>query len=121
MDFMKFMTEFHQNGCIVKELNQTFIALIPKCTNPETMKDYRPISLIRSLYKLLAKVLAGRMRKVIGSVVGESHMAFVHNRQILDSFVIAEDIIHHWKKNKDGGLLVKLDFEKAYDSLDHGF
>ncbi|KAK3229173.1 hypothetical protein Dsin_001054 [Dipteronia sinensis] len=46
-------------------------------------------------------------------------MAFVRNRQIIDGFVIAEEIIHKWKKDKEGGLLVKLDFKKAYDSIDH--
>ncbi|KAK2643585.1 hypothetical protein Ddye_025348 [Dipteronia dyeriana] len=48
-------------------------------------------------------------------------MAFVNNRQILDSFVIAEEILHNWRKCEDGGLLVKLDFEKAYDNVDHKF
>ncbi|KAK2648436.1 hypothetical protein Ddye_015925 [Dipteronia dyeriana] len=62
-----------------------------------------------------------RFRKVISSVIGEVQMAFIRNRQILDSFVIAEEIIHHRKKRGNMGLLVKLDFEKAYDSLDHAF
>ncbi|KAK2637372.1 hypothetical protein Ddye_032164 [Dipteronia dyeriana] len=48
-------------------------------------------------------------------------MAFVWNHQILDSFVMAEEIIHQWKKSKEGGFLVKLDFEKAHDSLYHNF
>ncbi|KAK3219853.1 hypothetical protein Dsin_013823 [Dipteronia sinensis] len=48
-------------------------------------------------------------------------MAFVKGRQILDSFVIVEEIIHEWKGDNEGGLLVKLDFEKAYDSVDHDF
>ena len=48
-------------------------------------------------------------------------MAFVSNRHIIDRFVIAEEIIHSWKKNKEWGLLVKLDFEKTYDSIDHVF
>ncbi|KAK2640405.1 hypothetical protein Ddye_028200 [Dipteronia dyeriana] len=48
-------------------------------------------------------------------------MAFVSKRQILDGFVIAEEIIHHWKKGNEGGLVVKLDFEKTYDSIDHDF
>ena len=86
------------------------------------MSDFRPISLVGSMYKVLAKVLANRMKKVISSVIKEAQMAFVSNRQILDSFVIAEEIIHHWKKGMvGGGLMVKLDFEKAYDSLDHSF
>ncbi|KAK2636690.1 hypothetical protein Ddye_031482 [Dipteronia dyeriana] len=71
--------------------------------------------------KILAKVLANQMRKVIHLVIGDSQMDFVKNRQILDSFVIEEEIIHHWKNSKKKGLLIKLDFEKAYDSLDHVF
>lgn len=57
----------------------------------------------------------------MNSVIGESQMAVVENRQILDSFVIADEIIVFLKKSRDGGPVVKMDFEKAYDSLDHNF
>ncbi|KAK3219223.1 hypothetical protein Dsin_013193 [Dipteronia sinensis] len=93
-DFMKFIHEFHKDGSIVKDLNKTFVALIPKCSHPETMKDFRPISLVGSMYKLLAKVLANRLKVVMNSVIEEYQMAFVKDRQILDSFVVAEEIIH---------------------------
>ncbi|KAK2635518.1 hypothetical protein Ddye_030310 [Dipteronia dyeriana] len=89
-DYMKFISEFHKDERIVKDLNRTFIALVPKVGKPETMKDFRPISLVGSLYKVLAKVLANRLRKVLDSIIGELQMAFVQNRQITDSFVIAE-------------------------------
>ncbi|KAK0594545.1 hypothetical protein LWI29_014617 [Acer saccharum] len=120
-DFMNFLEEFHRDGRVVKELNRSFIALIPKYVKPKTMKDFRPISLVGSFYKILAKILANRLRRVIGTVVGETQMAFIKDRHILDGFVIAEEIIHYWKKGKEGGLMVKLDFEKAYDSVDHSF
>ncbi|KAK2654615.1 hypothetical protein Ddye_014471 [Dipteronia dyeriana] len=81
------------------------------------MKDFRPISLVSSMYKVLAK----RLRKVLNLIIGETQMAFVENRQSFDSLVITEDIIHKWRTDKDGGLLVKLDFEMAYDSVDHDF
>ncbi|KAK3194323.1 hypothetical protein Dsin_025633 [Dipteronia sinensis] len=100
-DFLKFILEFHGNRDIVKDLNNTFITLIPKCFNPEIIKDFKPISLVGSMYKIFAEVLA--------------------NRQIIDSFVIAEEIIHTWRKSKEMTPLVKLDFEKAYDSVDHSF
>ncbi|KAK3211126.1 hypothetical protein Dsin_015832 [Dipteronia sinensis] len=85
------------------------------------MKDFRPISLMGSMYKVLSKVMANRLRNMISLVVGESQMALVKNRQILDGFIIAEEIIHKWKHDKQGGILVKLDFEKAYDCVDHTF
>ncbi|KAK2640829.1 hypothetical protein Ddye_022592 [Dipteronia dyeriana] len=120
-DFVNFVTEFHKNGSVVKDLNRTFISLIPKVNNVESMKNFRPISFVNSMYKILAKVLANRLRKVLSLVIGESQMTFVKNRQIIDSSVIADEIIHKWKKESEGGLVVKLDFEKAYDSVDHRY
>lgn len=63
-DFFIFYNEFHDNGVLTGELGSSFIALIPqKVAIPR--KDYRPISLIGSLYKILAKVLANRLRMVL--------------------------------------------------------
>ncbi|KAK3206429.1 hypothetical protein Dsin_020475 [Dipteronia sinensis] len=118
---MNFMKEFHRDGEVVKDINRTFVTLIPKVGKLETIKDYRPISLVGSMYKILAKVLANRLRKKMNVIIGESQMAFVKGRQIIDSFVIAEEVIHKSKHEKEGGLLVKLDFEKAYNSVDHSF
>ncbi|KAK3227715.1 hypothetical protein Dsin_007577 [Dipteronia sinensis] len=118
---MGFLREFHSNASVVKHLNKTFIAHIPNVSKPETVKDFHPIILVNSLYKVLAKILSNRMKKVMNSVIGETQMAFVKNSHIIDSFVIASEIIHKWKGNSTGGLLVKLDFEKAYDSVDHSF
>ncbi|KAK2663156.1 hypothetical protein Ddye_001730 [Dipteronia dyeriana] len=93
------MDKFYQSAEVVKELNQPFIDLIPKCLNPKNVREFQPISLVGSMYKVLNKVLAIRIRKVMDTVIGESQMAFVGNSQILDNFVIAEEIIDHWKKN----------------------
>ncbi|KAK3199445.1 hypothetical protein Dsin_022860 [Dipteronia sinensis] len=117
----EFIHEFHKNGEIVKDLNKKFLALIPKCAHPETMRDYRPISLVSSMYKILVKALANCLKVVMNSIVGVSQMAFVNDRQLMDSFVVAEEIIHSWRRDKEGSLLVKLDFEKAFDSVNHSF
>jgi hypothetical protein len=53
-DIMRFISEFHRNGKLTKGLNSTFIALIPKVDNPQKLNDFRPISLVGSLYKILA-------------------------------------------------------------------
>ncbi|KAK3220709.1 hypothetical protein Dsin_014679 [Dipteronia sinensis] len=119
-DFLGFIHGFHNDGDIVRELKSTFIALIPKCGRPESMKDFRPISLVGSMYKILTKVLANRLKGVM-DMISDTQMAFVKNLQILDSYVIAEEIIHSWRMDKNGALLVQLDFEKAYDLVDHDF
>ncbi|KAK3199589.1 hypothetical protein Dsin_023004 [Dipteronia sinensis] len=101
-DFMEFLKEFHRDRSIVKDLNMPFIALISKVGKPETIRDFRLISLIGSMYKILAKVLANRLKKVMNSVIGEFQMSFVSSRQILDSYVVADEIINKWKGDKMG-------------------
>jgi len=71
-DVMRFLSEFHRNGRLAKGINSPFIALIPKIDSPQRLNDFRPISLVGSMYKILAKVLACRLRSVIGSVVSDT-------------------------------------------------
>ncbi|GAU46852.1 hypothetical protein TSUD_241610 [Trifolium subterraneum] len=115
---MRFISEFHRNGKLTKGINSTFIALIPKVDSPQRLNDSRPISLVGSLYKILAKVLANRLRLVIGSVISESQIAFVKDRQILDDILISNEVVDEARKSKKELMLFKVDFEKAYDSVD---
>ncbi|KAK2661751.1 hypothetical protein Ddye_000325 [Dipteronia dyeriana] len=73
------------------------------------------------MYKVVAKFLANRIKKVMESIIGETQKAFIKNRQILDNFTIAEEMIYKRRKSEEHGIIVKLDFEKAYDSMDHKF
>ena len=117
-DFMRFIVKFHRNGKLLKGVNSTFIALISKVTSPQRLNDFRPISLVGSMYKVLAKVLANRLREVISSVVSESQSAFVKGKQILDGILIANEVVDEAKRLKKELLMFKVDFEKAYDSVD---
>ncbi|KAK3219250.1 hypothetical protein Dsin_013220 [Dipteronia sinensis] len=76
-DFMNFINVFHTDNSLVKNLNATFIALIPKIKRPKLVGDYRPICLVGAMYKILAKILTNRLKKVMNTVIGESEMAFV--------------------------------------------
>lgn len=83
------------------------------------MKDYRPISLIGSVYKIISKVLTERLKKVIHKRVDEQQMAFIKGRQIMDAslIVIANECVDSRIKEKSPGILCKLDIEKAFDHI----
>ncbi|RVW62551.1 putative ribonuclease H protein [Vitis vinifera] len=87
----------------------------------EDLGDFRPISLVGSLYKWLAKVLANRLKKVVGKVISKAQGAFVEGRQILDAVLIANEAIDSTLKNNESAILCKLDIEKTYDNVDWTF
>ncbi|RVW97689.1 Transposon TX1 uncharacterized 149 kDa protein [Vitis vinifera] len=120
-EILAMFKEFHEQKTFLKSLNNTFLVLIPKKGGAEDIGDFRPISLLGGLYKLLAKVLANRLKKVIGKVVSPAQNAFVMGRQILDASLIANEVIDSWQKRKEKGVICKLDIEKAYDSLNWQF
>lgn len=121
IDLLNFFTEFHHHGKLTKGLNSTFIALIPKVDNPQRVAEFRPIFLVSSVYKILSKVLANRLRNVVGNVVSKTQSAFIKGRQILDGILIANEIVDDAKNSNKDLLLFKVDFEKAYDSVDWGY
>lgn len=95
--------------------------LIPKISEPTPLTRFRPVNLISSAYKILAKVLDRRLKTIINFVVGENQFFFIKGRQILDSTLIENELINSLKKNKECSLLFKVDFEKAFGSIDWSY
>uniref|UniRef100_A0A251UE24 Putative RNA-directed DNA polymerase, eukaryota, Reverse transcriptase zinc-binding domain protein n=1 Tax=Helianthus annuus TaxID=4232 RepID=A0A251UE24_HELAN len=116
-----FMNDFYQSGHLNPGCTSSFIALIPKIKDPQDLSNFRPISLVGSLYKILAKVLANRLKAVINEVSSPVQSAFVGGRNILDSPLIVGEIIAWAKKSKIKLAVFKVDFEKAYDSINWKF
>ena len=76
-DVMRVMHYFHQYGTFAKSLNVTFVVLIPKKAGAIEMKDFRPISLVGSMYKIISKVLANQLKGVLGGFLSQSQNAFI--------------------------------------------
>lgn len=116
-DIMKFVHHFEEFGTFAKGCNSSFITLAPKVKDPMALSDYRPISLIGCLYKIIAKLLALGLKKVIGSVIGEEQSAYVEGRNILDGPLVINEVCSWAKRSKKKLLLLKVDFDKAFDSI----
>nr|GEV11902.1 hypothetical protein [Tanacetum cinerariifolium] len=115
------MGEFEVSTLIPRGCNSSFIALVPKVDNPLVVGDFRPISLIGSQYKIIAKILANRLSRVVSLVVGDVQMAYIKGHQIIDGPLMVDEIIAWAKKYKKRVMFLKLDFEKAFDSLSWSF
>lgn len=113
--------QFHANEVLPKGMFSYFVTLIPKVSSPMELKEYRPISLLGSLYKLLAKVLARRLAAVMNSIISPTQSAFLKGRHLVDGVLVVNELVDYAKKAKKECLIFKVDFEKAYDSVDWGF
>lgn len=118
-----FVRKVFANPDSVREVNQTHLVLIPKCENPETSKEKRPISLCNVIYKLVTKVIANRIKKHLDKIISPNQCAFVKGRHSNDNIIISQEVIHSMRhmKGRKGFMAIKIDFEKTYDRLDWGF
>ncbi|GJR55439.1 RNA-directed DNA polymerase, eukaryota [Tanacetum coccineum] len=116
-DIIQAVKAFFANGCFPRGCNSSFIALIPKIQDAKFVKDFRPISLIGSTYKIISKILANRLCLVLPDLISDVQSAFVANRQILDGPFILNELMSWCKHTKFKGMIFKVDFEKVFDSV----
>jgi len=104
-----------------QSINATNIVLIPKVSNPSLLTEYRPISLCNVFYKIIAKVLANRLKGVLTKVVSKEQSAFIKGCLITDNILVAFETLHTMDsrlKGKEGFMALKLDMSKAYDRVE---
>jgi hypothetical protein len=120
---VKEVCQIFSSGKMPEYLNKTLISLIPKCIGPETLSQFRPISLCNTVYKIVTKIIVNRIRPLLSNLVSPFQAAFIPGRRGVDNVIIAQELIHslHKKKGRKCQFILKVDLEKAYDRLEWSF
>lgn len=120
-DFLRLIQDFYSNNVDIKSLNSSMIALIPKKPNPETVDDYRPISLLNYSLKILTKLIANMMKPVMTQLLHDNQYGFIKGRSIQDCLGWAFQFLHFCHHSKKEIVILKLDFQKAFNKIEHQF
>jgi hypothetical protein len=116
-DILSLVEETRLTRKMPLSLNSTFIALIPKKDNPNTLDDFRPISLCNCIYKIISKVIARRLKKVLSDKISLEQFGFLEGRQIHKAIGVAHESLHNTKTRKLKSAVLKINLSKAYDRV----
>jgi hypothetical protein len=83
-DFYDLCEQFYQEDVCLRSINGSFIVLVPKKENPQSVRDFRPISLLNNSIKIITKLLANRLQTVMTSLVHKNQYGFIRGRTIQD-------------------------------------
>ncbi|CAL1409387.1 unnamed protein product [Linum trigynum] len=115
---------FFESSKMLRSFNHTWLTLIPKVENVETVKQLRPISLCQFVYKIISKIMATRLAEILPDIISDGQNAFIRERQIVDNILLGNELMHYLKtknRGKKGYMALKVDMEKAYDRVEWPF
>ncbi|XP_060972261.1 uncharacterized protein LOC133038194 [Cannabis sativa] len=112
-----------QAGEMDPRLNYNFICLIPKVDCPESIYQFRPISLCNFLYKVVTKIISNRLRPFMDGLISPIQSAFILGRWIAESSILTQELVHKIRsvKGRGGLMAIKIDMQKAYDKMEWSF
>jgi hypothetical protein len=114
-------SDLHNDTLDVKRLNYGVITLVPKLKEANNIRQFRPICLLNVDFKCITKVLTNRLVPVAKKIIDRNQSGFVKGRNILEGVVVLHEVLHELRISKEKGLILKLDFEKAYDRVRWSF
>ncbi|KAL4303922.1 hypothetical protein GQ457_10G015640 [Hibiscus cannabinus] len=123
-DFIQLCLDLLHGSADLATFNRTVLVLIPKVASPDSMRQFRPISLCTVIYKMISKVLVNRFKSILPLCISPNQGAFVSGRSITDNILIAHELIHSLSSIGTGpyqGVTIKLDIEKAFDRVEWFF
>lgn len=117
-ELSKAIINFFYNSFIPTFLNFTSLVLIQKRVGVEVIQDYRPISCLNTVYKVIARILANKLKAVLPDIVLQNQTAFVKDRLLMENVLLASEVVNDYHKSlQPGRITLKVDISKAFDSV----
>ncbi|CAH9091992.1 unnamed protein product [Cuscuta epithymum] len=114
--------EFFLSGTLLRQVNHTVVALIPKTKHSPTVSDFRPISCTNVTYKIITKILASRLGPCLSGIINPAQGAFVDGRLMSDNIFLAQELVRGYaRKRVTPRCMIKIDLRKAYDTVSWDF
>ena len=112
-DFCLDVRDFFQSGAMLKQINHSIIALIPKSANTSSASDFRPISCCNVIYKVIVKLLAARLSQALVSIISPMQNAFLRGRLMTDNIHLLQELLRNYERKRTSPrCLMKIDFKK---------
>ena len=116
------MVRHSQTTCrIGGSTNSAFLTLIPKEKGAISFSRFRPVSLCNLSYKIITKIIANRLKKILPRIIPENQGGFIKGRKIQGNILLVQEAIHSSFQNKKEGMVIKLDLANAFDRVRHDF
>ena len=120
-DFISAVKDFLVNEKWPTGSNVSFTCQIPKTNNPQQLRDFGPISLVGCVYKIISKILAIRLKKMINKVIDARQSSFLEGSGLMDGVLVANEVLDEMKRKKKSCVFFKVDYEKANDFVMRDF
>lgn len=110
-------------GKFLVNLLEALVTLILKKEWPKLACEFRPITLLNVVFKVISKVLVNKKRPIMSKLIGPFQNSFLSGRSMLDNVILAQELMHSMnrKKGRKGFMMIKFDLHKVYDSIDWDF
>jgi len=121
-DFCAAVQDFFISARLLKQINHLVIAFVPKSANVSSISDFEPISCCNVIYKVIAKILAGCLARVLSGIISPMHHAFLGGRLMSDNINLVQELLRQYNRKRSSPRCQrKIDFRKAFDSVQWNF
>lgn len=121
VDIIHMFERLQEGNLDLKEVNCANVIMLRKSEMSFTVNDYRPISIINLIPKVLSKVLSNRLSGILPELISKNQTAFIQGRFIAENFIATRELLHHVSRSRRPTIFSKIDFNKAFDSIEWGF